>query len=225
VADKVSSLVEQMIWRVVWSPFQQTKSACYDKGDLSTGETLYASNAMMAEWNLYYRKSMGEADRSVGDVFDWPTLGFWDVTSIKPSATRQRIAVPAANYFYDVIAEVVSVHNRACLIDFGTRAVGDIDWLPPDTHVGDFIAGTIAIDLPVIVPDFAPEHLNGSLRRQWKVTGAIADLSGLINTGTRWVRDESRILFKEVEDTAAIQTHSYILRCEDLDSVSAATFR
>jgi hypothetical protein len=96
---------------------------------------------------------------------------------------------------------------KACLIDFGLKAIGKVNFLPPDAKVGDLVVGQIKLGLPIST-EIAP-----TVAYRWTVKGITADVTPFIQHPERkyFFRDASNVLYKEVPATSALNASSYIL--------------
>ena len=87
---------------------------------------------MPIDWNLQYPSWMiadGEPDRETGESFEWCAVEFWTEGVLESTDERSKSAVPVADYNYRVVAEVVYLSEKACVIDFGLRAIRTTEWL------------------------------------------------------------------------------------------------
>jgi hypothetical protein len=66
--------------------------------------------------------SDGEAERSVGESFQWFAVTFWTEQALSKTLARERSAQPIDDYAYRVVAEITYLTEAACIIDFGLRA-------------------------------------------------------------------------------------------------------
>ena len=176
---------------------------------------------MPHEWNLHYASWIigdGEPDRSIGEVFDWFALGLWTKDRLAMSSERSVSAIPVDDYKYRVVAEVAHLSEKACVIDFGLRAIADADLLPPGCMQGDYVTGEIGLDLPLCTP-VVPEPVSG--KHRWQVNRISADLTPYIahpDNPRFFTRDDSRIRYQEVPSTESVRTHTYILHCSEISS-------
>lgn len=99
-----------------------------------------------------------------------------------------------------VVAEVRSIYanapmtERACVIDFGLKVIGDPNALPAGCKSGDYVCGEMTFILTnghAIPPEESVERL----RRKWHVNAIQADLTPHIQHPEHryFMRDESRI--------------------------------
>jgi hypothetical protein len=77
------------------------------------------------EWNLHLLRVVIDDDGAkfhVGDVFDWG-ISFWSDAALIRAVERTKAAVPLADNYYRVNAEVIYVSHdpkqAACILDFG----------------------------------------------------------------------------------------------------------
>ena len=180
----------------------------------------------MPEWNLRYDAWIigdGEPDRSVGEVFDWFAVEFYSEQGLAKTDAQSKSAIPVGDFEYRVVAEVVYVSDKACIIDFGLRAIARSDNLRPGCKEGDYVSGIIGIGIPGYT-EIAPDPLLKTLERRWQVNGISADLTPYTSEvcmpdGSRIPQgfpDRSRIQYQEVNSTESIRTHSYILHCSEV---------
>jgi hypothetical protein len=101
---------------------------------------------MPSEWNLYYPSWMiadGEPNGQVGEVFEWFSIEFWTVKCLERTDERRKSAIPGADFNYQVVAEVAYLSEKACVIDFGLRAIRTPDLLSPKCKQGDYLSALI----------------------------------------------------------------------------------
>jgi hypothetical protein len=175
---------------------------------------------MPSEWNLYYPSWIiadGEPHRTVGEIFEWFSIEFWTVKSLERTDERHKSAVPVADYNYQVVAEVVYLSEKACVIDFGLRATRTRDLLSLECKQGDYVAGNLSIGLPLCT-EVVPEEVSKTLMRKWRVNRISADLTPYVTRPDNpryYVRDETQIQYEEVESTTDLRSHTYILHCSE----------
>jgi hypothetical protein len=176
---------------------------------------------MPAEWSLYYPNWMiadGEPHRRVGEIFEWFSVEFWTVETLEGTDGQFKSAIPAADYKYQVVAEVAYLSEKASVIDFGLRAIRTPDLLSPQCKQGDYVTGKVSIGLPLCT-EVVPEEVSKTLAGRWCVNRISADLTPYVarpdNRGY-YFRDETKIQYQEVESTAALRTHTYILHCSEI---------
>jgi hypothetical protein len=131
-------------------------------------------------------------------------------------SAKSAIAVP--DYKYRVVAELVFLSEKACVIDFGLRAIGYADSVPPERKQGEYVTGEVALSLPLCT-EIVPEEIDNSLRRKWHVNGIHADMTPYIShpdNPKSFFRDESRIRYEPVLSTASVKTDAYILHCTNI---------
>jgi hypothetical protein len=176
---------------------------------------------MPVEWNLYYPSWMiadGEPDRERGDSFEWFAVEFWTEGILEKTDKRPTSAVSLTDYNYRVVAEVVYLSEKACVIDFGLRAIRTRDLLSPECKQGDYVTGQINIGLPLCT-EMVPEEVLKTLGHKWHVNGISADLTpyvALPENSRVHVRDVSQIRYQEVRSTTILRTHTYILHCSEI---------
>jgi len=116
------------------------------------------------------------------------------------------------------VAEVVHLSEKACVIDFGLRAIAGSDLLATGCIEGDYVAGEVWLNLPLCF-EIAPESVLLSLRYRWKVERISADLTPFVahpDNPRFFTRDDSRVRYEEVTATSSIKAHSYILCCSEM---------
>jgi len=173
------------------------------------------------EWNLHYAGWIiadGEPNRQVGEDFDWFSLEFLAFHKLQKAPESLKSADPLDNYKYWVVAELVFVSEKACVIDFGLGAIGLAGSVAQECVRGDYVMGKIAIDLPLCT-ETIPEEISESLRCRWHVNAIHADTTPFISQPYHpkvFFRDESRARLEKVLSTASIKTHGYVLHCTKL---------
>jgi len=179
----------------------------------------YNRFAMQNEWNLCYPSYMiadGTPDFELGQSFDWFAVEFWTEGSLKRTDERQKSALPLADYNYRVVAELVFLSEKACIIDFGLRAIRTPDLLSPECTQGDYVTGQINIGLPLCT-EIVPEDVSKTLAHKWRVNRISADLTPYVEQPNQpRCRDKSQILYREVRSTETVRAHTYILHCSEL---------
>jgi hypothetical protein len=178
--------------------------------------------SMLPEWNIHYDDWIigdGEPDRDVGDIFEWFALAFWpdgDLKRVEAEGTKS--AIPMDNYKYRVVAEVVFLSQRACIIDFGLRAAALAGSVPAGCKVGDYVTGNISLRLPLCT-EFGPEEVAETPAYTWEVNRISADLTPYVAHSDNprfFVRDDSRIRYEEVVATYSVKACTYILHCSQI---------
>jgi hypothetical protein len=177
---------------------------------------------MPTEWNLCYPSWMiadGQPDREVGQFFEWFAIEFWTAKGrLVRTDERRKSAIPVADYNYRVVAELAYLSDKACVIDFGLRAIRTPDLLSPECKQGDFITGEIGIGLPLCT-EVVPEEVLKTLAHKWRVNRISSDLTPYVahpDNPRFSFRDESRIRHQEVKSTDAIRTHGYVPHCSEI---------
>lgn len=169
---------------------------------------------MPNEWNLRYDAWIigdGEPNRSVADIFDWFAVEFWSREGLARLNGDAKSAIAVPDFEYGVSAEVVYLSEKACIIDFGVRAIGLRGTLPAGCQVGDYVGGKIGIGIPLSTETVPTSFLKGY---RWRVNRISADLtSPLPVTG---MRGHSQAQYQLVTSTESIKTHSYILHCSEV---------
>jgi hypothetical protein len=174
---------------------------------------------MLAEWNLYYEDWIigdGEPDRQVGDVFDWFALAFWSDEKLTKTIEREKSALPAPDFRYRVVAEVIYLSERACIIDFGLKVTSTDDILPSGCQNGDYVMGEVGLRLP-LVTEVGPEEEFKKLTYRWRVNRISADLTPYIahDNPRFFTRDDSRIQYQDVLSTQSVKARDYVLHCTE----------
>jgi hypothetical protein len=176
---------------------------------------------MPSEWNLYYPIWMiadGEPDREVGEIFEWFSVEFWTLKCLERTDERNKSAIPVADFNYQVVAEVAYLSEKACVIDFGLRAIRTPGLLSPVCKQGDYVTGKISIGLPLCT-EVVPEEVSKTLTRKWRVNRVSADLTPYVTRPDNplfYFRDETQIQHREVKSTTALKTHAYVLHCSEV---------
>ena len=177
--------------------------------------------AMRPEWNLHYERWMiadGEPEREVGESFDSFALQLCTNEGLGRTDERVKSAVPIPDFKYRVHAEVVYVSEKACVLDFGLKAITTRDLLPPGSKQGDYVTGEIFINIPLCMR-VAPEDILETLKYKWHVNRISANLTPHVahwSAPRIFVRDKSQIQYQEVSATHTVMTHSYVLHCSEI---------
>ena len=123
---------------------------------------------------------------------------------------------------YDVLAEVLFVSDKACLIDFGLLAACSLPGrdVPKEVRVGNYVAGVIYIGIPLSIP-VLPEHFMPSLKHRWHIEAISANITPLIESmslsGRKYRHyDDSKTAYKDVDSTNT-GAMDYVLECELLN--------
>jgi hypothetical protein len=69
---------------------------------------------MDIEWNLHYLRVVigdGEPELHVDDVFDWFAITFWSDAELIQAVEKTKSAVPIADNYYRVNAEVIYISH------------------------------------------------------------------------------------------------------------------
>jgi hypothetical protein len=160
----------------------------------------------------------GEPHRKVGEIFEWFSIEFWTVKNLEKTDDRHKSAIPVADYKYKVVAELTYLSEKACVIDFGLRAIRTADLVSHLCKHGDYVTGMVNIGLPLCT-EVVPEEVSKTLTHKWRVNRISADLTPYISRPDNprfYFRDETQIQHQEVESTTALRTHAYILHCSEI---------
>jgi len=177
---------------------------------------------MNLEWNLHLHPAVigdGESpELHVGDVIDWFAISFWSDAVLTRAAERTKGAVPIANNYYRVNAEVIYVSHdpkqAACILDFGIKAISESGGilgvpLPPAAcQEGDYVTGQIRLELPLCT-DVHPHDL----AHRWRVNRISANSTPFVDHPG----DASGVRYQDVAGTDSIDALSYVLHCSDLN--------
>lgn len=170
---------------------------------------------MNCEWHLHYESWViedGQPDREVGDTFDWFALSYSTVDEyLRITEKRLKSATAVGDFNYTISGEVIHLADNCCVIDFGLKAAGSADNLPAGCASGDYVTGTISIELPLCIALVPPEIL-AALRHKWTVKKISADLT----PDNGFARDKSRIRFEDVLGTNLLKARSYVLHCSEV---------
>jgi hypothetical protein len=176
---------------------------------------------MLLEWNLHYARWViddGEPERRVEEDFDWFSLEFGSTNKLAKAPESVKSAFAVSDYKYRVVAELVFLSEKACVIDFGLRAIGHADRVSPECKQGEYVTGEVALGLPLCT-EIVPEEILNSLQCRWHVNGIYADMTPYISRPYNpkfFFRDESRIRYESTLSTASLRTHCYVLHCTKL---------
>jgi hypothetical protein len=138
------------------------------------------------------------------------------VVSPRPNETRLVIGCD-----YSVVAEILHVSDKACLIDFGLRAACSLPGrdVPKRAKVGDYVEGVIYVGIPLCIPQI-PEHFMPTIRHKWHIGGISANITPLIESKSVWWSgpktrqyDKSKMAFKEIGSTNT-GAMDYVLHCD-----------
>jgi hypothetical protein len=172
------------------------------------------------EWNLHYFRWVigdGNPERHVGEVFDWFATTFWSEATLAKADEHEKTAAPIADNAYRVAAEVVYISTDAlqdaCVIDFGIRAISDLEILAPGCREGDYVTGQVRLELPLCTK-ISPHDLT----RRWRVNRISADLTPYVPHPTHGylMRDSSQIQYKDVAGTDSVSAECYVLHCSEV---------
>jgi hypothetical protein len=174
------------------------------------------NSPMNLEWNLHYLRVViddGEPERRAGDVFDWFAISLWPDAALIRAAEKTKAAVPVADNYYRVNAEVIYVSHdpkqAACILDFGIKAIADtVDILPPECQEGDYVTGEVRLELPLCT-NLHPHNL----AHRWRVNRISADLTPYV----QHPGDASEVRYQDVVGTDSVHAGSYVLHCSDLN--------
>jgi hypothetical protein len=176
---------------------------------------------MNLEWNLHYFRYViddGEPELHVGDEFDWFATNFWSDAALILARERTKSALPIANNYYRVNAEVIYVsqdpEQAACILDCGIKAISELGGilgipLPPGCQKGDYVTGEIRLELPLCTA-IHPHDLG----HRWRVNRVFADLTDFRSSPG----DVSEPLYQDVPGTDSVKSGSYVLHCSDLNA-------
>ena len=151
-------------------------------------------------------------------MINW-TISFWPDAVLLRSAETSKIAVPIANNFYRVNAEVVYISQdptqAACILDFGIRAISESGGLlgiplPQGCREGDHVTGKIRLELPLCT-DVHPYDIS----HQWRVNRISANLANF----SYYPGDLGELDYQDIAGTDSIKAGSYVLHCSKLNSV------
>jgi hypothetical protein len=116
---------------------------------------------MNPEWNLHLLRVViddGKPELHVEDVFEWFAIIFWSDAALIRSIETTKAALPIANNYYRVNAEVIYVSQdpkqAACILDFGIKAISEPGGLlgippPPGCQEGDYVTSEVRLALPL----------------------------------------------------------------------------
>jgi hypothetical protein len=178
-----------------------------------------AATTMALGWNIWYPEWMigdGLPNRSVGEEFSWE-VEFYSNEQLTKAGERRKTAVPIPDHRYRVIAELVCLPERACVIDFGLGVVGEADSIASECRPGDYVTGEVVLSLThgrVLPVEKTLEFVS----RRWRVTAIHADVTPYISLPDNpqfFFRDESRIRYQSVWSTGDVRTHAYVLHCSE----------
>jgi hypothetical protein len=170
---------------------------------------------MNPEWNLHLLRVViddSEPELRVDDVFEWP-ISFWSDMTLIRTVERTKIALPVANNYYRVNAEVIYVSQdpkqEACILDFGIKAISELGGisgvpLPPGCKEGDYVTGEVRLDLALCTA-VHPHHLV----HRWRVNRISADLTDFCY----YPGDLLEVRYQETSGTDAVRAGSYVLHC------------
>ena len=167
---------------------------------------------MNCEWHIHYEGWViedGQPDREVGETFDWFALSYWtEDERLKMTEERVKSATAVDDFKYRISGEVIHLADNCCVIDFGLKTVGSADDLPAGCASGDYVTGTISIELPLCIA-LVPQEILAALHHKWTVQKIFRDLT----PDNGFARDKSQIRFEEVLGTKFLKARSYVLHC------------
>lgn len=158
---------------------------------------------MNPEWNLSYEDWIigdGQPHRDVGEAFKWGAVAFWTWKPLAKTDERSRSAVVIPDFKYRVVAEVTFLSEKACIIDFGLRAIASSDRISVPCKVGEYVTGEISLSLPLCT-EIAPSEVYPENPRFF-------------------TRDDSRIHYQDVSSTRSVKATDYILQCTEVPLAS-----
>jgi hypothetical protein len=176
---------------------------------------------MNPEWNLHLFRVViddGYPEHHVGDVFEWFAIVFWSDAALIRSTEKTKAALPIANNYYRVNAEVIYISQdpkqAACILDFGIKAISESGGilgvpLPPGCQEGDYVTGEIRLELPLCT-DVHPHDL----AHRWRVNRISADLTNF----SSYPGDVSEVRYLDVVGTDSVRAGSYVLHCSNLNA-------
>jgi hypothetical protein len=174
------------------------------------------------KWNLgfpLYLIADGEyPELSAGQEIECAALEFHPQTlHVSPHGLKE--AKHSSGCDYRVTAEILYISDKACLIDFGLRAVCSLPGrdVPKTTRTGDHVQGLIYIGIPLAIPQIR-EQFMPSLKHRWRIENISANITPLIESvslsGRRFRHyDESRTSYENVDSTNT-GLLDYGLHCE-----------
>jgi hypothetical protein len=175
---------------------------------------------MLTEWSLHYPRWViedGYPDREVGETFEWFNVDFGAEPPLTKAGVRSKLAIPTADFGYNVTGEVACLSDEGCLLDFGLRAMGLRRDVAPDCREGDYVTGKIGISVEYGLI-YLPEAVFDTLKCRFHVNRITADLTPFIlhPDSHSFIRDESRIQYVDVKSTLELKAEDYILHCTEV---------
>ena len=173
-----------------------------------------------SEWNLHLLRMViddGNPELHVGDVIEWFAITFWSDTVLTRSMERTKAALPIANNYYRVNAEVIYISQdpkqAACILDFGLKAISELGGLLgipllPGCNEGDYVTGQIRLELPLCTTVHPHD-----LRYRWRVNRIFADLTDFKS----FAGDAFGVCYREVTGTDSVRANCYVLHCSCLN--------
>jgi hypothetical protein len=180
---------------------------------------------MNPEWNLSYEDWIigdGQPHRDVGEAFKWGAVAFWTWKPLAKTDERSRSAVVIPDFKYRVVAEVTFLSEKACIIDFGLRAIASSDRISVPCKVGEYVTGEISLSLPLCT-EIAPSEVYNTLTHRWIINRISADLTPYVahpENPRFFTRDDSRIHYQDVSSTRSVKATDYILQCTEVPLAS-----
>ncbi len=185
------------------------------------GSSTITCAPMTPEWNLSYEDWIigdGQPHRDVGEVFEWFAVVFWTWEPLEKSDERSRSAVVIPDFKYRVVAEVTFFSEKACVIDFGLRAIASPDRISLPCGVGEYVTGEIRLNLPLCT-EITPNEVSKTLIRRWEINRISADLTPYaahLENPRFFTRDDSRVRYQDVPSTRSVKATDYILHCTEV---------
>jgi hypothetical protein len=179
----------------------------------------------MPEWNIHYARWIiddGEPEREVGENFAWPLLLYHSAERMTRTDTRVLSAVVVDDYGYDVVARIVNLSPTASVIDFGLMAFGELDLVPRECEIGDYVAGRIKLSFVHYCDPSVPDQIRDSLSHYWSAKDILADLTPYSPTDEArklFIRDSGHVKYERVKSTREKNVWSYVIRCCLFDAV------
>jgi hypothetical protein len=173
---------------------------------------------MTPEWNLSYEDWIigdGQPHRDVGEVFKWFSVAFWIWEPLEKSDERSRSAVVIPDFKYRVVADL---SEKACVIDFGLRAIASSDRISLPCEVGEYVTGEIKLNLPLCT-EITPSEVYKTLMHRWKINKISVDLTPYAPQPENprfFTRDDSSVHYQDVPSTRSVKATDSILNCTEI---------